>query len=258
MTVGSLFAGIGGFDLAASRVWGWDCVKWQVEIDPYCQRVLAKHWPNVQRYGDINEITGEELEPVDLICGGFPCQDVSLANPEGAGLQGKRSGLWAEYARILGIIRPKYALLENVPGLFRRGFGSVLGDLDALGYAAEWHCIPASGIGAPHVRDRAWILAYSNRQPLRGAECGEAFGAARRVPPAVWERERVRLDAAAMGVRNVWAGSYPEPGILAVANGLSSGMAGYRNALKAYGNAVVPQIPELLFRWISEIEGAVA
>ena len=105
MTFGSLFAGIGGLDLGLERA-GMEC-RWQVEIDEFCRKVLAKHWPEVPKYGDIGKLTGEELEPVDLICGGFPCQDLSQAGRR-AGLEGDRSGLWFEFARIVGVLRPRW------------------------------------------------------------------------------------------------------------------------------------------------------
>src|SRR5690348_11422468 len=113
MTVGSLFAGIGGFDLAAERV-GWE-IKWQVEIDDYCTKVLEKHWPHVRRYRDIRTV-GSELERVDLVCGGFPCQDISFAG-DGAGLDGERSGLWRDFRRLVGELRPRYVVVENVAAL---------------------------------------------------------------------------------------------------------------------------------------------
>lgn len=158
LAVGSLFAGIGGFDLGLTRA-GFD-IAWQVEIDPYCQRVLAKHWPHVQRYGDIRTIDWGTVEPVDLLCGGFPCQDISLAG-KGAGLAGERSGLWFEYAKAIEVLKPRYVLIENVSALRSRGLDRVLGSLAALGYDAEWHCIPACAVGAPHRRDRVWIIAYA-------------------------------------------------------------------------------------------------
>ena len=158
LTVGSLFAGIGGFDLGLERA-GFE-ITWQVEIDPYCQRVLAKHWPHVQRYGDIRAIDWGTVEPVDLLCGGFPCQDISLAG-KGVGLAGERSGLWFEYAKAIEVLKPRYVLIENVSALRSRGLDQVLGSLAALGYDAEWHCIPACAVGAPHRRDRVWIIAYA-------------------------------------------------------------------------------------------------
>jgi DNA (cytosine-5)-methyltransferase 1 len=157
LTFGSLFAGIGGMDLGLERA-GMVC-RWQVEIDDYCRRVLAKHWPDVRKYGDIREVTGGELERVDLICGGFPCQDISNAGKR-AGIDGERSGLWSEYIRLVRVLRPRYVLVENVAALLGRGLGTVLGDLAASGYGAEWDCIPAAAVGAPHRRDRLFVVAY--------------------------------------------------------------------------------------------------
>ena len=157
MKVGSLFSGIGGFDLGLERA-GHE-IAWQVEIDPFCQRVLTKHWPNVKRYSDVT-LVGDELERVDIIAGGFPCQDISTAG-KGVGIIGERSGLWREFARIIGKVRPKWVIAENVPTLRSRGLTLVLQDLGTLGYDAEWHCIPASAVGAPHQRDRIWIVAYA-------------------------------------------------------------------------------------------------
>ena len=173
LTVGSLFAGIGGFDLGLTRA-GFE-ITWQVEIDPYCQRVLAKHWPHVQRYGDIRTIDWGTVEPVDLLCGGFPCQDISLAG-KGAGLAGERSGLWFEYAKAIEVLKPRYVLIENVSALRSRGLDQVLGSLAALGYDAEWHCIPACAVGAPHQRDRVWIVAHSGcvDRIRRGSERGRS------------------------------------------------------------------------------------
>ena len=163
LTFGSLFAGIGGLDLGLERA-GMRCL-WQVEIDDYANRVLSKHWPDVARYRDVRECGKHNLAPVDLVCGGFPCQDVSLAGKR-AGLEGKRSTLWGEFARIVGELRPQWVLAENVPGLRSsdngRFFGNVLRDLAACGYDAEWDCIPAAAVGAPHRRDRIFIVAYPN------------------------------------------------------------------------------------------------
>jgi DNA (cytosine-5)-methyltransferase 1 len=159
LSVGSLFAGVGGFDLGLERA-GMRSV-WQCEIDPYCQRVLEKHWPDVLRVRDVRDIGAGSVPGVDVLCGGFPCQDISLAG-KGAGLDGARSGLWFEYARIIRELRPRYVIVENVPALRSRGLDRVLGDLAACGFDAEWDCIPASAVGAPHQRDRIWLVAYPN------------------------------------------------------------------------------------------------
>lgn len=165
-----LFAGIGGFSLGLERTGGFETVAF-CEIEPFCQKVLAKHWPGVPCYDDVRELTAERLAAdgivPDVITGGFPCQDISVAG-KGAGIaDGTRSGLWSEIARLAGELRPRYVVVENVaallsgPGEQPGGwFGRVLGDLAALGFDAEWHCIPAAYVGAPHRRDRAWLVAY--------------------------------------------------------------------------------------------------
>ena len=165
MTVGSLFSGIGGFDLGLERA-GHE-ILWQVENDPYCQKVLAKHWPDIPCYGDIHDVGKHNLEKVDMICGGFPCQPVSVA--------GKRKGqdddrwLWPEFGRLIRELRPRYVLVENVPGLLIRGMGDVLGDLAKLGYDAEWGCVSAASVGAPHLRKRIFIVAHAQHvRPTSG------------------------------------------------------------------------------------------
>lgn len=141
---------------------------WQCEIDEWCQRILEKHWPRVKRYGDIRTVTADTAEPPDVFCAGFPCQPVSLA---GKGLaQEDERWLWPECARIVGELRPRWVVLENVPGLLGRGMSDVLGDLAALGYDAEWDCVRASDFGAPHKRERVWIVAYPSGESGRLGE----------------------------------------------------------------------------------------
>lgn len=180
----SLFAGIGGFDLGLERTGGFKTVAF-CEIDPFCRRVLAKHWPGVPCYHDVRTLTKDQLDrdgiDVDVICGGFPCQDISEAG-KGVGLAGERSGLWSEIVRLSGDLRPRFIIVENVAALLGRGLGTVLGDLAALGFDAEWHCIPASAVDAPHRRDRVWIVAYPNADGRRQQERGELHrGQARRI-----------------------------------------------------------------------------
>jgi DNA (cytosine-5)-methyltransferase 1 len=161
-----LFAGIGGFTIGLERA-GFETAAF-CEIDPYAQKVLRKNWPGIPIYDDVRTITAERLASdgigVDVITGGFPCQDISVAGNQ-AGIQdGTRSGLWSECARLLGELRPRYAIFENVTNLLNgeRGawFKRVLWDISEVGYDAEWHCIPASELGAHHHRDRVWIIAY--------------------------------------------------------------------------------------------------
>jgi len=156
-----LFSGIGGFSIGLERA-GMTTVAF-CEIDKKAQLVLKKHWPDVPVFEDVSTLTKGLLDErgitVDVICGGFPCQDISYAGA-GAGIEGERSGLWSEYARLIGELRPRYVIVENVSALLSRGLDRVLGDLASFGYDAEWHCIPASAVGAPHRRDRIWIVAY--------------------------------------------------------------------------------------------------
>lgn len=159
-TFGSLFTGIGGFDLGLERA-GMRCA-WQVENDAYCQRVLQHHWPNVERFSDVRDVGALNLRPVDLIAGGFPCTDLSISNAKGQGLDGARSGLWREQYRIICELRPSYALIENVPNLTGKGLDRVLCDLAAIWYDAEWSVISACALGAPQTRERLFILAYTN------------------------------------------------------------------------------------------------
>lgn len=217
MTFGSLFSGIGGIDLGLERA-GMEC-RWQVECDPFCQDKLEKHWPRVARYGDIRKISGSDLEYVDVLAGGFPCQDVSLAGERAGIEEGTRSGLWFEFARIIGELRPRFVLIENFPGVLANGpMRRVLGDLSALGFDAEWDCLSACQFGAPHPRERVFIVAYPN---------GES---------KVWPAEP-------WAERHSWA---IEPRMARVANGIPNRM----DRVRVLGNAVVPQVAEWVGRQI--------
>lgn len=238
MTFGSLFAGIGGFDLGLERA-GME-VRWQVEIDPFCRAVLAKHWPQVRRYEDVREVGAYNLEPVDLVCGGFPCQDISYAGA-GAGIDGSRSGLWSEYARVIRELRPGFVVVENVAALLNRGISRVLGDLAECGYDAEWHCIPASAFGAPHERERVWLVAYPNQSGQRAIFDAQDW-LSEIEAPFLWQSFRA-VDL------KVWLSAYCE--LPRDANGLPEGMDERAGAL---GNAIVPQIAEWIGRRILEAE----
>lgn len=233
MKVGSLFAGIGGFDLGLERA-GFQTA-WFCEQDEFCQRVLAKHWPDVPCYSDICELKGSDVEPVEILCGGFPCTDLSYANRNAEGLAGSQSGLWSEYARLVGELRPRYVLVENVPALLTRGLGRVLGDLAALGYDAEWDCIPASAVGAPHRRDRIWLVAYPNGEGLEGH--GRPV-----------EHSRTRPAAESLAAhRRPWPN---DSDVLRVADGIPD----RSHRIKALGNALVPQVAEWIGCRIQEWE----
>ena len=154
-----LFSGIGGFSLGLERTGGFETTQF-VEQDPKAQLVLKKHWPDVKIHDDIRTYE-PTAHSADLVCGGFPCQDISAAG-RSVGIIGERSGLWSEMARVIGVVRPKWVVAENVSTLRSKGLALVLQDLSSLGYDAEWHCIPASAVGAPHRRDRVWIIACRN------------------------------------------------------------------------------------------------
>lgn len=226
MNVLDLFSGIGGFSLGLERA-GMRTVAF-CEIDSYARTVLKKHWPNVPIFSDVRTLTGQRITiKVDVICGGFPCQDISLAGNR-RGLEGARSGLWREYARIIGEIRPKYIIVENVPGLLSLGLGDVLSDLAALRYDAQWHCIPACAVGAPHIRDRVWIIAYPQDEQaekgLEGLRSKKLYGELRRILGTI---RFPRVD---------------QPEVLRMDDGISPRLDGN----EACGNAVVPQIPEII------------
>ena len=202
MRLGSLFSGIGGLEAGLVRGLGDATVVWQVELDAWCRRVLEKHYPNAKRFDDVRRVGADELEPVDLICGGFPCQDVSSAGTR-LGLQGPRSSLWSEFARIIAVLRPRFVVVENVAALRWRGLGRVLSDLATRGYDAAWDCIPASAVGAPHRRDRlflcAWRVADAGGPRLQGTEPEPTQGDGSPDPGAVladtdeWRREAQRI-----------------------------------------------------------------
>ena len=168
LTVGSLFSGIGGLDLGLERA-GMQVI-WQSEIDPYACKVLKKHWPEVPNYGDIKQIDWRAVEPVDVICGGYPCQPFSQA--------GKRKGtddprhLWPWVKTAISELRPRYAVLENVRGHLSMGGLQVIGELTEIGYDAEWRVVSAAGMGAPHRRDRIIIVAYPNDTRSRTSQRG--------------------------------------------------------------------------------------
>lgn len=246
MTFGSLFSGIGGMDLGLERA-GMEC-RWQVEIDPFCTRVLEKHWPGVKRYGDIRAVDGSALAAVDCIAGGFPCQDVSGSGPR-IGIDGPRSGLWGQFARLIGEIRPKFALVENVSGLFVRGIGRVLGDLADLGYDAEWSVVPACALGAPHSRERVFILAYPGQHfdgrlvPVSSA--AQALG----WKEGQWcaDRQFAQMGTEAdSGIPRLaeWWRTEPAMGRMAAR------VPGRVDRLRVLGNAVVPQVAEWIGRRI--------
>lgn len=162
MKVLDLFSGIGGFSLGLGWA-GFETVAF-CEIEPYAQNVLKKHWPSLPIHEDVKKLNGNDYKGIDIITGGFPCQDISNAGTK-EGIKGERSGLWFELCRIISEARPRYAIMENVSALLHRGLSTVLSDLAKIGYDCQWHCIPASYVGAYHQRDRIWIIAYPHSDP---------------------------------------------------------------------------------------------
>jgi DNA (cytosine-5)-methyltransferase 1 len=293
-----LFSGIGGFSLGLERSGGFETVAF-CEIEPYPRAVLARHWPGVPCYHDIRELTADALArdgiAVDAICGGFPCQDISHAGL-GAGIEGSRSGLWGEYARLIGELRPRFVIVENVSALLGRGMGRVLGDLAAFGYDATWDCIPASAVGAPHRRDRVWIVAHSTRvfsgrpkprakrqrvggrrEPIivagadqfarhQGGQSYSAEVTRRRDADRSGVAEDVpNANVAGLALREGQPGDareecetavgadwwLSEPDVGRVADGVPARV----DRLQSLGNAVVPQIPEIIGRAIMQAVG---
>lgn len=159
--IGSLFSGIGGFELGLERAIPQAQTIWQVEQDEFCQRILQKHWPSATIYDDVKNINKHNVAPIDILCGGFPCQDISIAG-QGKGIikDETRSGLFWEMHRIINELRPRVAVLENVPAITFRGGLEVLGSLAQIGYDAEWVVISAREFGAPHKRERWFCVAY--------------------------------------------------------------------------------------------------
>jgi len=241
MRVLDLFSGIGGFSLGLERTGGFETVAF-CEIEPFPRRVLAKHWPEVPCYDDVRTLTASRLAAdgiaVDAICGGFPCQDISVAgNMAGLGEQ-TRSGLWSECARLVSEIRPKVAIFENVTNLLAgpeeqpgAWFSRILCDLASIGYDGEWHHIPASYVGAWHRRSRVWILAYPDQIDIRGGSR----------QPLVRQSDIQKQSAR---VFERWPGrpAARQSGLLREADGVPN----RAHRVAALGNAVVPQIPELI------------
>lgn len=237
----SLFAGIGGFDLGLERTGGFETVAF-CEINPFCRERLADHWPEVTCYEDVRSLTGAMLSDAgiapDVICGGFPCQDISIAG-RGAGLSGERSGLWFEMERIIGETKPYYAIIENSPKLRHRGLDRILRGLDALGYDAEWHCLTAAYVGAPHRRDRLCLLAYRKGDPFGPyADSIRSHQAQMHICGAAEflnQQERYARSLA-------WWGAAPE--VPRVVDGVPTKLDIAQ--IIATGNAVSPQIAELI------------
>lgn len=231
ITIGSLFAGIGGFELGLERAIANSKTIWQCEQDKYCRTVLSKHWPNAKIYTDITEMNTDEIERPDIICGGFPCQDISIAG-KGEGIHGKKSGLWWEMHRIISDLRPRIAILENVPAITFRGGRDVLGSLASIGYDAEWTVISARQFGAPHFRRRWFCVAYSN-----STRCKKWIF----TKPAEQMRQYAQSNTQDAS-QSYWKRYEAPSALCTVDDGIPNRVA----RLKALGNAIVPQCSEYI------------
>jgi DNA (cytosine-5)-methyltransferase 1 len=261
MKFGSLFSGIGGIDLGLERA-GMTCI-WQSEIEPYACQVLAKHWPDIPNLGDIRDIDWTTVERADVVAGGYPCQPFSVA--------GARRGehdprhLWPMFAECIRVVRPRYALLENVSGHLGLGFGSVQGDLAEIGYDTRWDCIPAAAVGAPHLRDRVFVIATRRTSMDTNRESQSRLpkhGSTRPWPsPMAYASSKRRsaskrgslsetkhdLGSSLVSGQESWA---PEPSVGRVAHGIPRRV----DRLRGLGNAVVPQVAEHIGNIIMEAD----
>jgi DNA (cytosine-5)-methyltransferase 1 len=244
------------------------------EFDKHAQKVLAKHWPDVPIHEDVRTLDGKQYRgSVDVVCGGFPCQDLSQAGIQ-SGFDGDRSSLYREMLRVISECMPEYAIFENVPGLLTgeagRWFAKFLYDLAEVGYDAEWHCISAGYIGAPHQRDRVWVIAYpkiiddgaGEQEQTRGQELKlrESFGAIKVSANANVQRRKgfakiahylkKQIESLRSTPHESRGFNLSEPGL----RGADDGVSGRTHRLKQLGNAVVPQIPEIIGRAIMGIE----
>lgn len=246
-----LFAGIGGFSLGLEKTGGFETVAF-CEIDKTCQKVLNKHWPDITVFKDVSKIWQDgrslrDLEKtcfknIDVITGGFPCQDISVAG-KGEGLDGKRSGLWFEYKRLIQEIKPKYAIIENVANLRSKGLATVLKDLGEIGYDVEWNIISARSIGGIHLRERVFLITHSNNFRLRSTFTSKE-------EKQKWWTETTSSQRDLLQQARAF-----EPRVCRSDAGFPSRVdRPRRERIKQLGNSVVPQIAEWIGQRILEYE----
>jgi DNA (cytosine-5)-methyltransferase 1 len=257
-----LFSGIGGIELGFERA-GFE-TEWFVENEPYAQRILRKHWPKAKIYDDVTQVDWRTVPEVDILTGGFPCQDISNAGKR-AGITGRRSSLWTYYLEAISILRPGYVLIENVAALTHRGLDTVLCDLASVGYDAEWYCVPASAIGAPHQRDRIFILAYPqcdgrirfrhqmekgchpdqiNAPESKSSDVSDCYSE-RFKKQCIEESTYQRKWREKFECHNWWK---TEPGMDRMVDGVPNRV----DRIRCLGNAVVPQVAEVFAKAIRE------
>jgi DNA (cytosine-5)-methyltransferase 1 len=237
LTMLDLFSGIGGFSLAASWTGGIKTVMF-CENEPYCQKVLKKHWPDIPIHDDIRTLRGEDVGTVDIVCGGFPCQPFSCA--------GKRRGkeddryLWPEMFRVIQETKPTWVVGENVAGLIYLALEDCFIDLEGAGYEVQPFIIPACGVGAPHRRDRVWIIANTQSNTMEKQKM-------------VGQRDHLRQiqkQSGRMGGAQWSAWTDNQPPMV----GMDDGVPDWVDRSKALGNAIVPQVVYPVFQAIVDIE----
>lgn len=222
-----LFSGIGGFSIGLENS-GMETIAF-CEIEKYPKKILSKHWPTIPIYEDIRKLDGYSFnDKIDILCGGFPCQDISLTGKQ-KGLNGNHSSLWYEFKRLINEVKPKYAIIENVANLRSRGLVSILQDLWEIGYDAEWNIISAGELGYPHLRERIWIIAYPHSTQLKRG------GISSRIQSKVSDLSNIRRGK-------------DKPRVERTSNGIPSQM----DRLKCLGNALIPLIPNLIGEAILE------
>jgi len=232
--IGSCFAGIGGWELGLERAIPNSHTIWQVEQNTFCQSILKKHWPNATIFDDVCTVGAHNLEKIDLLCAGFPCQDLSMAGQKKGIYDGEKSSLFWQLHRIIGELRPRIICLENVANIIRLGGTDVVGALTQIGYDCEWTVIRSGAdFGAPHQRKRWFCVAYSNlsrhekqHEPIM-LEQGGGFGSG-------------DCKDGGIHIRNYWKQETHPPRLCSVDDGIPNRLA----KLKALGNAIVPQASE--------------
>jgi DNA (cytosine-5)-methyltransferase 1 len=281
ITVGSLFSGIGGLELGLERTGKFKTI-WNCENDEYASAILRKHWPEIPNLGDITKVEWERIEKPNLLCGGFPCQDISIAGKQKGIKEGTRSGLWFEFAKAIRIIRPRYVLIENVPMLANNGGTIVLSSLAEIGYDAEWFTLSAAEVGAWHKRERFFIIAYSNslRSGCNNGDDNREGGYfptnEKRIVEKAFEGEQGKritsigemgdvsnpngsrqqkswfsIAAKAKQFAIKCPGEWKtEPALGRVANGIPN----FVDRIKCLGNAVVPQVAQVIGKAIAEYD----
>ena len=282
MKIGSLFSGIGGFELGFERAFPNAETIWQVEQNKFCQKILKKHWPNSKIYNDVREINKTNTEIPDILLGGFPCQSISIAGKKEGLSNENKSGLWWEFWRIIGDLRPKIAVLENVPNILRVGGVEVVGSLAQIGYNCQWQIISAKSFGAPHLRKRWFCICWpSDSNNVTGLQTHKEINAIRggRKPwkkPSRSSRRfvssysirfrpnekqhidtidskktvtNIQINPKALQSGNYWKTTVHPPPLCGVDDGVPNRV----DRLKALGNAIVPQCSEHIANQVKEM-----